>query len=128
MPLCVCVCVCVSLSLFFSDCFILSLTYSHTPALPPKNKKLIMENKSHNMGLKHDRGVYNNCGDGIGYNYGYRDTQNNFRSIMAYPCSSYPGCDTPVGGSCSLVGRFSNINSPYNGKPFGSSEANNAKV
>ena len=80
------------------------------------------------MGLDHDRGFYNNCGDGIGYNYGYRDTQNNFRSIMAYPCSSYPGCDTPVGGSCSLVGRFSNINSPYNGKPIGSSEANNAKV
>ena len=71
----------------------------------------------HNLGLQHDRGTKNECSNS-GYNYGYRDPDAAFRTIMAYNCE--PGqCDGNSCGGCPRIQRFSNPNILYQDKPVG---------
>ena len=42
---------------------------------------------AHNLGAHHDRGARNKCGDENSSNYGYKDPDANFRSIMSYQCN-----------------------------------------
>jgi len=79
----------------------------------------------HNMGCNHDKGTSNACSNS-NYNYGWRDPQAQFRSILAYNCNSGQ-CDNNAGGGCTRVQRFSNPNYLYNGKAIGSPEHDNAR-
>jgi len=64
----------------------------------------------HNQGSEHDR---NNANSGAyPYSYGYRNTSQSFRTIMAYSCSD-------IGGSCPRVPHFSNPFVNYNNTPTG---------
>jgi hypothetical protein len=76
----------------------------------------------HNFGCGHDRGSDNACSSSAS-NYGYRDPGAAFRDIMAYDCKSGQ-CDNNVGGGCSRVQMFSNIERTYNGKAIGMPLAN----
>lgn len=78
----------------------------------------------HNFGLNHDRGSQNQCTN-AGYNYGFRDPQAEFRSILAYGCNANEctGNPLPQGAPCTRVQRFSNTFALYNGKLIG--DANN---
>lgn len=80
----------------------------------------------HNMGCHHDRGTTSSC-TSSNHNFGWRDPQASFRSILAYNCVSGQ-CDNNSGGGCPRVMRFSNPTFPYNGSPIGNSQNNNAKV
>ena len=80
----------------------------------------------HNLGLNHDRGSEGDCNSG-GYNYGYRDPNARFRTILAYDCVNTQ-CDNNVGGGCTRIGRFSNQYNTYNGLALGGSSENNAKA
>jgi len=80
----------------------------------------------HNMGLNHDKGTSNACSNQA-YNYGYRDPDAQFRSILAYSCRSGQ-CDNNAGnGRCTRVQRFSNPNFGYNGSPIGTANIDNAR-
>lgn len=87
----------------------------------------------HNMGCNHDKGTKNACSTSD-INYGYRDPQARFRSIMAYGCPSSAECDgvTKAGtySTCVRVQRFSNMYSNYpwgdGSSPIGTSTVNNA--
>mgnify|MGYP003385547469 CR=1 FL=1 len=75
----------------------------------------------HNMGSNHDR---ENAGSAVAYSYsyGFQDTNNTFRSIMAYNCS----------GGCTRQRFFSNPELSFNGVPTGvyylnSDSADNAR-
>lgn len=78
----------------------------------------------HNMGCNHDKGTTNAC-SGTNSQYGYRDPNAEFRSIMAYTCASGQ-CDNNKGGGCTRVQMFSNPNINYNNKPIGSALHDNA--
>lgn len=80
----------------------------------------------HNLGLYHDRGTDDTCG-GSGYNYGYRDPQANFRTVMAYDCQSRQ-CDNNVGGGCTTIPRYSNPNFTYNGLALGTASIDSARA
>lgn len=60
-----------------------------------------------------------------GFNYGYRDPSANFRSILAYGCTTGQ-CDGNPGGNCPRVQRFSNVEFDYQGQPIGDNANNNA--
>lgn len=80
----------------------------------------------HNMGAHHDRGQTNNC-DSDSFNFGYRDPQARFRSILAYNCGTGQ-CDGNAGGGCTRVQRFSNPTLGYNDSPIGiADKADNAR-
>eukprot|EP00521_Asterionellopsis_glacialis_P013012 CAMPEP_0195295136 /NCGR_PEP_ID=MMETSP0707-20130614/16688_1 /TAXON_ID=33640 /ORGANISM="Asterionellopsis glacialis, Strain CCMP134" /LENGTH=625 /DNA_ID=CAMNT_0040356287 /DNA_START=133 /DNA_END=2010 /DNA_ORIENTATION=+ len=79
---------------------------------------------AHSMGSKHDRGAMGQCNAG-GMNYGYRDRNARFRSIMAYSCRTGQ-CDNNAGGSCTRVQHFSSASHKYNGNTIGDSENDNA--
>ena len=79
----------------------------------------------HNFGCNHDKGTSNACSNSA-YNYGWRDPNANFRSILAYNCVSGQ-CDSNAGGGCTRVQRFSNPNFLYNGSPIGSAQHDNAR-
>merc|ERR1712157_559482 len=76
-------------------------------------------------GCEHDKGTSSACSSNA-YNYGYRDPQANFRSIMAYNCASGQ-CDGNAGGGCTRAQRFSNTFAQYNSKPMGTSTIDNAR-
>ena len=80
----------------------------------------------HNFGLNHDRGPSNACANS-GYNYGYRDPQAEFRSILAYSCTTGQCTGYTDVGSCTRVQRFSNSYALYNGKPIGDANNDNAR-
>jgi len=83
----------------------------------------------HNMGCLHDKGETNSC-DTTDYHHGYRDPQAEFRTILAYDCTSGQ-CDENAGGECERIQRFSNSNYPtyqYNGKAIGDETADNARL
>merc|ERR1719491_1072848 len=61
---------------------------------------------AHNLGCEHDRGTSGACSNTTS-NYGYRDPQARFRSILGYNCRSGQ-CDENAGGSCPRVQMFSN--------------------
>ena len=71
----------------------------------------------HNLGLNHDRGTKNQCSSN-NYNFGYRDPNASFRSIMAYSCKAGQ-CDRNRGGGCARIQRFSSPNIRYHGKVVG---------
>ncbi len=77
------------------------------------------------MGCYHDRGTSNDCTSNS-YNYGYRDPDASFRTILAYSCASGQ-CDNNKGGGCTRIPRFSNPNYTWGGKALGSATANNAR-
>jgi hypothetical protein len=79
----------------------------------------------HNLGCNHDKGTKGACSDS-NYNYGWRDPNANFRSILAYNCKSGQ-CDNNAGGGCTRVQRFSNPNFLYNGSPIGNAQHDNAR-
>merc|ERR1712157_13882 len=60
--------------------------------------------RDHNMGCEHDKGTSSACSSNA-YNYGYRDPQANFRSVMAYNCASGQ-CDGNAGGGCTRAQRL----------------------
>jgi hypothetical protein len=82
----------------------------------------------HNFGLIHDWGSANQCTN-AGYNYGYRDPQAKFRSILAYSCEANQCTGNPLqgGAPCTRVLRFSNTYALYNGKPIGDANNNSAR-
>jgi len=71
----------------------------------------------HTLGCKHDRGTMNAC-SASGYDYGWRDPDSNFRTMMAYRCSSGQ-CDMNSGEQCDKILRFSSATLTYNGLPLG---------
>jgi len=79
----------------------------------------------HNMGAIHDRGTSKAC-NSLNYNYGFRDPNGGFRSIMAYDCVTWE-CDKISKSGCPKVQRFSNNDILYHGKAIGSAVADNAK-
>jgi len=71
----------------------------------------------HNMGAAHDAANAGSAG-AYAYSYGYRDPEGRFRDIMAYS----NGCSYP----CPTVSYFSNITRKLDGRPIGTTSANNA--
>lgn len=79
----------------------------------------------HNLGCNHDKGTKNACST-TNYNYGWRDPQARFRSVLAYNCVRGQ-CDNNAGGGCTRVQRFSNDQFLYNGLPMGNIHTDNAR-
>lgn len=77
------------------------------------------------QGCNHDRGTANECSSSS-YNYGYRDPQAMFRTILAYECQAGQ-CDGNVGGTCPVIQRFSSPNGLYNGKAIGNALNDNTR-
>jgi len=80
----------------------------------------------HNFGCNHDKGTTDTCSNQSVYNYGYRDPQARFRSIMAYGCTTGQ-CDNNAGGYCTRVQIFSTPDIQYNGMPIGAADTDNAR-
>jgi Metallo-peptidase family M12B Reprolysin-like len=82
----------------------------------------------HNFGMNHDRGTENNCSTTTTYNYGYRDPNAEFRTIMSYGCTTGQ-CDNMPKNDCDVLQRFSNskVAYTYNGKPIGNAICDNAR-
>lgn len=74
-------------------------------------------------GFNHDMGVNKACSSSSG-NYGYRDPEMRFRTIMSYSCG-YGGSDyqcdinSAASGYCGRVQHFSNPDVSYSGMPTG---------
>lgn len=81
----------------------------------------------HNLGLNHDRGTEDTCGNDGDYNYGYRDPNANYRTTMAYDCEANE-CDNNVGGGCNRIQRYSTPNLTYNGLPIGAASIDNVRA
>jgi len=84
----------------------------------------------HNLGCYHDRGTEGAC-DNLGgifgnSNYGYRDPQANFRTVLAYDCIANE-CDNNVGGGCTRIPRYSNPHFNYNGLALGDTNNDNVR-
>ena len=80
----------------------------------------------HNLGYNHDIGTSNACGT-TDFNYGYRDPQAGFRTILAYNCQMGQ-CDSMPKSGCSRTQRFSNPNQiTSTGSPWGATNANNVQ-
>ena len=84
-----------------------------SPGFPPLLRQL---------GVKHDRGTQNQC-NAKEYNYGYRDPDAEFRTIMAYGCRK-DQCDNMPKNGCPQIQRFSSSSGRYNGKKVGNDETN----
>merc|ERR1712157_427500 len=80
----------------------------------------------HNFGCNHDKGTTNTCSNQAVYNYGYRDPQARFRSVMAYGCRTGQ-CDNNAGGYCTRAQMFSTPDIQYNGLPIGAADVDNAR-
>ena len=77
------------------------------------------------QGCHHDRGQVGTCSSSA-YNFGYRDPQAGFRSMLAYGCTAGQ-CDNNAGGGCTRVQRISNPTLGYNGSPIGTAQSDNAR-
>ena len=60
------------------------------------------------MGLNHDKGTSGSCG-GTDSRFGFRQPNTNYRSILAYGCSTGQ-CDNMPSGSCTRQQFFSTGN------------------
>ncbi|GFH58231.1 hypothetical protein CTEN210_14707 [Chaetoceros tenuissimus] len=79
----------------------------------------------HNMGLRHDLGTENAC-SASSSNYGWRDPNGNFRTIMGYNCRT-DQCDKIKKQGCTRIPRFSTPRLTYEKKPLGATgKADNA--
>jgi Metallo-peptidase family M12B Reprolysin-like len=65
----------------------------------------------HNFGMQHDRGTENTCGETT-FNYGYRNPNAEFRTILSYDCATNQ-CDNMPTAGCPRIQRFSNSNPAY---------------
>jgi Metallo-peptidase family M12B Reprolysin-like len=81
---------------------------------------------AHNFGCNHDRGTENACNATGKYNYGYRQPQGEFKSIMAY-WDTTNQCDNVPNTIKDFAQRFSNPNFLYKGKPMGTATEDNAR-
>ena len=79
------------------------------------------------QGCIHDRGTENACGDLVDYNFGWRDPQGAFYTVMAYDCVTGQ-CDHNPSNNCVRIQRFSSSTVTYDGKPLGNAENDNARV
>lgn len=79
----------------------------------------------HNLGCLHDKGASDACGSS-NYNYGYRQPNAKWRTILAYGCASGQ-CDNNPGTYCGKIQRFSNPKFPYNGDAVGTNQIDNAR-
>jgi cell division septation protein DedD len=77
------------------------------------------------MGLRHDRGTEQACEAG-GYEYGYRNPNGQFRTILAYSCRTGQ-CDNNAASGCVRIQRFSNPEFTYQGLPLGNADNDNAR-
>ena len=77
------------------------------------------------QGCLHDKGQDNACSNS-NYNYGYRDPQAQFRSILAYECTTGQ-CDGMPKNGCPRVQRFSNNEFLFQGKAMGNSRVDCAR-
>ena len=82
----------------------------------------------HNLGMFHDRGTEKTCSEASTFNYGYRDPNAEFRTILSYDCKKAE-CDNMPKDGCTRIQRFSNSDSAYtyNGKSIGDAKRDNAK-
>ena len=78
------------------------------------------------QGCNKDKGSIDACSSKDKFNYGWRDPNAEFRSILASDCDTKQ-CDNMPKNECTRVQRFSNENHLYNGIAMGSPEHNNAK-
>ena len=73
---------------------------------------------AHNFGCSHDRGTLGMCHDQENTNYGYRDPEGRFRTIMSYPCQArecnHQHSNSGRYANCPLIPYFSN-NHPGSG-------------
>lgn len=83
--------------------------------------------KGHNLGCQHDQGSLDKC-DTTDYNFGYRDPNGFFRTVLAYDCVNGE-CDHKYGWGCSRIPRFSNSNMNYtwHGRAHGSATEDNVR-
>jgi len=79
----------------------------------------------HNLGCRHDLGTQGACSSS-NYNYGWRDPDGDFRTVMAYNCRTN-ACDNIAVSGCTRVNWWSNPDVTYMGKTTGASNANNAR-
>ena len=83
---------------------------------------------AHNMGCRHDKGTTNACSSND-YQYGFRDPEGEFRTILAYACKT-DQCDNIAATTpCTRIQRFSTSDQSilYNGKVLGTSTVDNAR-
>ena len=82
----------------------------------------------HNFNMQHDRGTVGSCSDNNLYNYGYRDPNAAYMTILSYSCK-IGQCDNMPKNGCPRIQRFSNSDPSYtyNGKPIGNSKNDNAR-
>ena len=82
----------------------------------------------HNFGMFHDQGTEKSCSGTTAFNFGYRQPNAEFRTMLSYDCK-IGECDSMPKNGCPRVQRFSNSNSryTYNGKPIGNAKSDNAK-
>mmetsp|Transcript_11755 Transcript_11755/g.17849 ORF Transcript_11755/g.17849 Transcript_11755/m.17849 type:complete len:595 (+) Transcript_11755:45-1829(+) len=81
----------------------------------------------HNLGLRHDRGTENDC-ENTKFQFGYRDPQARFRTILAYDCIANQ-CDNNAGGECTRIQRFSSPSILWGEEnlPVGTAESDNVR-
>jgi Metallo-peptidase family M12B Reprolysin-like len=82
----------------------------------------------HNFDLQHDRASENVCNMNSTFNYGYKNPNAEFRTILSYDCK-IGQCDNMPKNGCDRILRFSNSNPSYtfNGQPIGDSTMDNAR-
>ena len=82
----------------------------------------------HNFNMQHDRGTVGSCSQADANNYGYRDPNAEFMTILSYSCK-IGQCDNMPKNGCPRIQRFSNSNPSYmyNGKPIGNAKSDNAR-
>jgi hypothetical protein len=82
----------------------------------------------HNFGLFHDHGTEQSCSETITFNYGYRQPNAEYRTMLSYDCRMGE-CDRMPKNGCPRIQRFSNSNPAYtyNGKPIGNANSDNAR-
>ena len=77
------------------------------------------------FGINGDRGSEDACSYPF-YNWGYREPNAKWRTLMADDCVAGE-CDNNPGGGCPRINRYSTPNYYYNGDPLGTSGANAAQ-
>jgi hypothetical protein len=82
----------------------------------------------HNFNMQHDRGTVGSCSEANTFNYGYRDPNAAYMTILSYSCK-VGQCDNMPKDGCPRIQRFSNSNPSYtyNGKPIGDAKSDNAR-
>ena len=73
------------------------------------------------MGCLHSRGSHSKCDTNAHdkYNFGWRDPEGEFRTIMALDCNYSQECDIGTSRHCARIQRFSNPTTKYNEKKIG---------